>query len=246
MVASIDLPRPRATAGLTRWIMYAGLVFAGAWLATQLFYFVQIGIWSRLNPGSTAFMRTDAWRLSRETPRGALQHQWVPYDQISRNLKRAIMASEDASFATNNGYDVDSILLAWEKNKARGHIVAGGSTITQQLARNLFLSREKSYLRKGQELIVTWMLEMLLDKERIFEIYLNSVEWGRGVYGAEAAARYYYRVPASRLGAWQSARLAVMLPKPRYFDAHRGTAYQSQRAAIIARRMGTAALPPSE
>ncbi|MCA3936115.1 transglycosylase domain-containing protein, partial [Burkholderia sp.] len=122
----------------------------------------------------------------------------------------------------------------------------GGSTITQQLARNLFLSREKSYIRKGQELIITWMLEAVLDKERIFEIYLNSVEWGRGVYGAEAAARYYYKIPASRLGAWQSARLAVMLPKPRWFDAHRGSAYQAQRAAVIARRMGAAELPQSE
>ncbi|WP_425485286.1 monofunctional biosynthetic peptidoglycan transglycosylase [Burkholderia guangdongensis] len=232
--------------GAVRWIVYASLVFAGAWLATQLFYFVQIGIWSVVNPGSTAFMRADAWRLARETPTAPIQHQWMPYDQISRNLKRAIIASEDANFVTNNGYEVDAILQAWEKNKAKGRIVAGGSTITQQLARNLFLSREKSYIRKGQELIITWMLETLLDKERIFEIYLNSVEWGRGVYGAEAAARYYYRIPASRLGAWQSARLAVMLPKPRYFDAHRGTAYQAQRAAIIAHRMGAAELPASQ
>ncbi|KDB10367.1 Monofunctional biosynthetic peptidoglycan transglycosylase [Burkholderia sp. lig30] len=254
MAALSGSQRVRA-AGPTRWVVYAGLVFAGAWLATQLFYFVQIGLWTVVNPGSTAFMRTDAWRLAREargtaSPAGLfvtpIQHQWVPYDQISRNLKRAIIASEDSTFATNNGYEVDAILQAWEKNKAKGRIVAGGSTITQQLARNLFLSREKSYIRKGQELIITWMLETLLDKERIFEIYLNSVEWGQGVYGAEAAARHYYRIPAGRLGAWQSARLAVMLPKPRYFDAHRGTAYQAQRAAIIARRMGAAALPQSE
>jgi monofunctional biosynthetic peptidoglycan transglycosylase len=232
--------------GAARWIAYVACVFAGAWLATQVFYFVQIGIWSVVNPGSTAFMRTDAWRLARDVPPASIQHQWVPYEQISRNLKRAIIASEDANFATNNGYEVDAILQAWEKNKAKGRIVAGGSTISQQLARNLFLSRDKSYIRKGQELIITWMLETLLDKERIFEIYLNSVEWGRGVYGAEAAARYYYRIPASRLGAWQSARLAVMLPKPRYFDAHRGTAYQAQRAGVIAHRMGAAELPASQ
>ncbi|KVN42592.1 monofunctional biosynthetic peptidoglycan transglycosylase [Burkholderia pyrrocinia] len=246
MVAVSGAQRRERAVGPARWLVYAGSVFAGAWLATQLYYFAQIAIWSIVNPGSTAFMRTDAWWLSRDTPPASIQHQWVPYDQISRNLKRALIASEDATFATNNGYDVDAILQAWEKNKMRGRIVAGGSTITQQLARNLFLSREKSYIRKGQELIITWMLETLLDKERIFEIYLNSVEWGRGVYGAEAAARYYYRIPASRLGAWQSARLAVMLPKPRYFDAHRGTAYQAQRAAVIARRMGAAALPQSE
>ncbi|PCE29446.1 monofunctional biosynthetic peptidoglycan transglycosylase [Burkholderia ubonensis] len=246
MVAVSGAQRRERAVGPVRWLVYAGSVFAGAWLVTQLYYFAQIAIWSVVNPGSTAFMRTDAWWLSRDNPPASIRHQWVPYDQISRNLKRALIASEDATFATNNGYDADAILQAWEKNKARGRIVAGGSTITQQLARNLFLSREKSYVRKGQELIITWMLETLLDKERIFEIYLNTVEWGRGVYGAEAAARYYYRIPASRLGAWQSARLAVMLPKPRYFDAHRGTAYQAQRAAVIARRMGAAALPQSE
>lgn len=245
-VAAVSGTRRTQAVGATRWLAYAAAVFAGAWLATQLFYLVQIALWSFVNPASTAFMRTDAWWLSRAEPPARIQHQWVPYDQISRNLKRAIIASEDATFATNNGYDVDAILQAWEKNKARGRIVAGGSTITQQLARNLFLSREKSYIRKGQELIITWMLETVLDKERIFEIYLNSVEWGRGVYGAEAAARYYYKVPASRLGAWQSARLAVMLPKPRWFDAHRGSAYQAQRAAVIARRMGTAELPQSQ
>ena len=128
-----------------------------------------------------------------------IQRTWVPYDQISRNLKRAIIASEDANFVNNNGYETDAILQAWEKNKARGKIVAGGSTISQQLARNLFLSREKSYVRKAQELVITSMLELWMDKERIFEIYLNSVEWGNGVYGAEAAAHYYYKTSASKL-----------------------------------------------
>ncbi len=233
-------------AGPTRWFAYAALVFAGAWLALQLYYLVQIGWWSVFDPSSSAFMRADAWRLSAAQPPVAIQHRWAPYDQISRNLKRAIIASEDADFANNNGYEVDAILQAWERNKAKGRIVAGGSTISQQLARNLFLSSQKSYLRKGQELIITWMLETLLDKERIFEIYLNSVEFGKGVYGAEAAARYYYRIPASKLSAWQSARLAVMLPNPKYFDAHRGSPYLSQRAGVIARRMGAAELPASQ
>ncbi|MBN3764865.1 monofunctional biosynthetic peptidoglycan transglycosylase [Burkholderia sp. Ac-20365] len=226
-----------------RWAMYVATVFVVAWIATQLFYVAQIAVWNYVNPQSTAFMRSDAWRLSQERPDLSIQHTWVPYDQISRNLKRAIIASEDANFATNNGYDTDAILKAWEKNKARGRIVAGGSTITQQLARNLFLSREKSYIRKGQELIITWMLETLMDKERIFEIYLNSVEWGNGVYGAEAAARYYFKTSAAKLTAGQSARLAVMLPRPKYFDEHRGSAYLTQRARVIARRMGAAELP---
>ncbi|PXW24407.1 monofunctional biosynthetic peptidoglycan transglycosylase [Paraburkholderia caballeronis] len=229
--------------GFGRWLGYAGAVFATAWLATQLFYFAQIAAWNVVNPRSTAFMRSDAARLARERPDLAIQRTWVPYDQISRNLKRAIIASEDANFANNSGYETDAILQAWERNRARGHIVRGGSTITQQLARNLFLSRERSYIRKAQELIITWMLETLLDKERIFEIYLNSVEWGNGVYGAEAAARYYFHTPAAKLSAGQAARLAVMLPQPRYFDEHRGSPYLAQRAAVIARRMGAAELP---
>ena len=235
--------KPRSPAGALRWLLYVVSVFALAWIATQLFYFAQIALWNFVDPQSTAFMRTDAARLSADRPGLSIQHQWVPYDQISRNLKRAIIASEDANFANNNGYETDAILQAWEKNKRRGHIVRGGSTITQQLARNLFLSREQSYIRKGQELIITWMLETLLDKERIFEIYLNSVEWGNGVYGAQAAASYYYRTTAAKLTPWQAARLAVMLPRPRYYDEHRNSAYLAQRTAVIARRMGAAELP---
>lgn len=233
----------RKNRSLGGWLLYAVAVCAFAWIATQGYYFVRIALWAFVDPSSTAFMRADAWRLAQDRPGTQIQHEWVPYDRISRNLKRAIIASEDANFANNNGYETEAILQAWEKNKKRGKIVAGGSTISQQLARNLFLSRQKSYLRKGQELIITWMLETLLDKQRIFEIYLNSVEWGNGVYGAHAAARYYYRCSASQLTAWQSARLAVMLPNPRYFDQHRSSAYLSQRSGVIARRMGGAQLP---
>ena len=233
----------RKRPGARRWLAWGVSVFAIAWVATQLFYFAQIALWNFVDPRTTAFMRTDAARLSSDRPDLSIQHEWVPYDQISRNLKRAIIASEDANFVNNNGYETDAILQAWEKNKKRGHIVRGGSTITQQLARNLFLSREQSYIRKGQEFIITWMLQTLLDKERIFEIYLNSVEWGNGVYGAQAAARYYYRTTAAKLTPWQSARLAVMLPRPKYFDEHRNSAYLAQRTAVIARRMGAAELP---
>jgi len=240
---SIKRPKSVKRVSAGRWAFYAAAVFAVAWLALQAFYFTQIALWNWVNPQSTAFMRSDAWRFAQERPDLSIQHTWVPYDQISRNLKRAIIASEDANFVNNNGYETDAILQAWEKNKARGKIVAGGSTITQQLARNLFLSRDKSYIRKGQELIITWMLELLMDKERIFEIYLNSVEWGNGVYGAEAAARYYYKTSAANLSAGQAARLAVMLPRPRYFDEHRNSPYLTQRARVIARRMGAATLP---
>jgi len=236
-------PRPAVRLGPARWIAYGLSVFVIAAIATQIYFFAQIGIWTVLNPGSTAFMRADAWTLASTRPGTPLQRTWMPYDQISRNLKRAIIASEDANFVNNNGYETDAILQAWEKNKARGRIVAGGSTISQQLARNLFLSREKSYLRKAQELVITWMLELWMDKQRIFEIYLNSVEWGNGVYGAEAAAQYYYKTSAAKLTAGQSARLAVMLPRPKYFDDHRNSAYLASRARVIARRMGAAELP---
>jgi monofunctional glycosyltransferase len=233
---------------MSKWTKSSGLVYfvsllVIAWFATQLFYLLQIGVWTFVDPSNTAYMRGTAWRLSRDQPAIKLQRVWVPYDQISRNLKRAIIASEDANFATNNGIEVDAILQAWEKDKRRGRPVAGGSTISQQLARNLFLSTEKSYIRKGQELIITLMLEMVMSKERIFEIYLNSVEWGNGVYGAQAAARYYYRTNANSLSVIQSARLAVMLPRPRYFDEHRNSAYLAHRSEVIARRMGGAELP---
>lgn len=237
------MTRTAGAAGIGRWLFYVACVSMAAWLVTQAYYIAQIALWTFVDPQSTAFMRADAWRLAQDRPDLSIAHEWVPYGRVSRNLKRAIIASEDANFVNNNGYETDAILQAWEKNKARGKIVAGGSTITQQLARNLFLSREKSYLRKGQELIITWMLEALMDKQRIFEIYLNSVEWGNGVYGAQAAARYYYRTSASQLSAWQSARLAVMLPRPKYFDQHRSSPYLAQRAAVIARRMGAAEVP---
>jgi monofunctional glycosyltransferase len=245
--APIGSHEPRAHKALrlgpARWIAYGVSVLGIAFIATQIYFFVQIGIWTSVNPGPTAFMRADAWTLAKTHPGITLQRTWVPYDQISRNLKRAIIASEDANFASNNGFETDAILQAWEKNKARGKLAFGGSTISQQLARNLFLSREKSYIRKGQELIITWMLEFWWTKERIFEVYMNSVEWGNGVYGAEAAAHYYYKTSAANLSARQSARLAVMLPRPKYFDDHRNAPYLSQRAGVIARRMGAAELP---
>ena len=139
--------------------------------------------------------------------------------------------------------DWDALEKAFERNDKRGKITHGGSTITQQLAKNLFLSGSRSYLRKGQELVITYMLEALMDKQRIFEIYLNVVEFGRGIYGAEAASRYYYRIPAAKLGAAQAAKLAVMLPNPRYYDAHRNTSYLQRRTGTILQRMGSAELP---
>ena len=188
-------------------------------------------------------MRQQRSVLQEKNPTATLQYTWVPYEKISNNLKRAIIASEDSNFSEHEGVDWDALQRAYEKYTKKGKPVAGGSTITQQLAKNLFLSGERSYLRKGQELVIAYMLEFWMDKERIFEIYLNVVEWGSGVFGAEAAARHYYGIPASALGASQAARLAVMLPSPRFYDKNRASGYLVKRTGLILRRMGSAELP---
>lgn len=212
-------------------------------LALQLYFFAQIWWWVEHNPGSTSFMRQQLALLREKNPNASLQFQWVDYERISGNLKRAIIASEDANFSGHEGIDWDALQKAYEKNSRRGKVVSGGSTITQQLAKNLFLSGERSYLRKGQEVVIAYMIEYWMDKQRIFEIYLNVVEWGNGVFGAEAAARHYYGTSAARLSASQAARLAVMLPNPRYYDLHRDSSYLARRTGLILRRMGSAELP---
>ena len=222
------------------WLIVAPVAIV---LLVQAYFFVQIWWWVDHNPSSTSFMRQQLAVLREKNPDARLQQTWVPYARISKNLKRAIIASEDANFSEHEGVDWEALQKAYEKNSKKGKVVAGGSTITQQLAKNLFLSGQRSYLRKGQEFVITYMLERLMDKERIFEIYLNVVEFGTGVFGAEAAARHYYGVSAANLSASQAARLAVMLPNPRFYDAHRGTGYLARRSSLILRRMGSAELP---
>ena len=222
------------------WLVLVPVVLV---LALQLYFFAQIWWWVEHNPTSTSFMRQQQAVLREKNPNARLQFQWVDYERISGNLKRAIIASEDANFSGHEGIDWDALQKAYEKNSKRGKVVSGGSTITQQLAKNLFLSGERSYLRKGQEVVIAYMIEYWMDKERIFEIYLNVVEWGSGVFGAEAAARHYYGTSAARLSASQAARLAVMLPNPRYYDLHRDSGYLARRTGLILRRMGSAELP---
>lgn len=212
-------------------------------LLVQLYFFLQIGWWVNHNPDSTSFMRQQLSTLQEKNPNAQLKQKWVPYKRISNNLKRAIIASEDSNFSGHEGIDWEALEKAYEKNIKKGKVVAGGSTITQQLAKNLFLSGDRSYIRKGQELIITYMLEFWMDKERIFEIYLNVVEWGVGIFGAEAATQHYYGISAAQLNAEQAARLAVMLPNPRYYDKYRGTGYLGRRTDLILRRMNGAALP---
>jgi len=222
------------------WIVLAPIA---ALLLLQLYFFAQIWWWVDHNPGSTSFMRRQLSVLQEKNPAAVLQQKWVPYDRISKNLKRAIIASEDANFSEHEGVDWDALQKAYEKNSRKGKVVAGGSTITQQLAKNLFLSGQRSYLRKAQEFIITYMLEFWMEKERIFEIYLNVVEWGNGIFGAEAAAQHYYGVSAAALSAGQAARLAVMLPDPRHFDKNRSSPYLARRSELILHRMGSADLP---
>lgn len=198
--------------------------------------------WKHWNPQQTSFMRLRLSALQEKQPQARLKHQWVDYAQISPQLKRAVVAAEDDRFVDHDGFDWIGIQRALEKNQKRGKSVVGGSTISQQLAKNLFLSPSRSYLRKGQEAVITLMIETLWDKRRILEVYLNVVEWGDGVFGAEAAARHYYRLPASSLGPAQAARLAVMLPNPRKYEK----SYSPRLAAHAARiqaRMHLSAIP---
>jgi len=229
--------------GGRRWIKWIFLGPILAFILIQLYFFAQVCWFVYFNPGSTSFMRQQLSELREKNPNAELKHQWVPYDRISNSLKRAVIASEDANFAEHPGVDFDALEKAYDRNNRKHKVVGGGSTITQQLAKNLFLSGSRSYLRKGQEMIIAFMLETVMSKRRILEVYLNVVEFGRGVFGAEAAARYYFRVPAANLAPAQAARLAVMLPNPRYYDRHRATNYLVKRTGLIQRRMASAEVP---
>jgi monofunctional biosynthetic peptidoglycan transglycosylase len=212
-------------------------------LAVQLYFFAMVCWYAQFNPRQTNMMSDQLAALRESNPKAVLEYQWVDYARIAPSLKRAVIASEDANFADHDGVDWEAMQKAYERNNKRHKVVGGGSTITQQLAKNLFLSGSRSYLRKGQELVIAYMLETVLSKERILELYLNVVEYGRGVFGAEAAARHYYRTSAAGLGPAQAARLAVMLPNPRYYDKHRDTSYLARRTNLILRRMSASELP---
>jgi monofunctional biosynthetic peptidoglycan transglycosylase len=209
----------------------------------QGWFFVHVWWWSGHNPSSTAFMEARLATLQQKNPNASLKRQWVGYDKVSPNLRRAVIAAEDAKFVGHEGFDWEGIQKALEKNEKRGKVVAGGSTISQQLAKNLFLSGSRSWLRKGQEAVITWMLESVMSKRRILELYLNVAEWGEGVFGAEAAARHYFGVPAAQLSARQSAWLAAILPAPQRYDRNRGSAWIARKSEIILARMPAAQTP---
>ena len=246
---------------LLRW---AGLLCVLV-LALQLFFAARIALMVVFDPSSTAFQRSEAARLGRANTLGDWRQQWVDYRVLPDNLKRAVIASEDADFVHHRGVEWAAIQGAWKRNaraeaqvakrleqaEARGRSpsnvpnakVVGGSTITQQLAKNLFFAGERSLARKGQELVVAVLLETFLSKQRILEIYLNSVEWGEGIFGAEAAAQHYFRKPAARLSSYEAARLAVMLPRPKFFEKVPQSGYLSGRAGTIVARMGGVEIP---
>ena len=219
------------------------LAAAGAFIVLQLSYLGRVWWMKDHNPEMTSFMeaRLDAIRAKR--PEAKLRHTWVPYERISANLKRAIVAAEDARFVDHEGFDWEAIEKAMEKNRREGKVIMGASTISQQLAKNLFLSAEKTPWRKGQEALITVMIERVMDKRRILEIYLNVIEWGEGVFGAEAAARHYFGASAVTLGPEQAARLAAIVPNPRYYDRNRSTAWIDRKTRIILARMASAELP---
>lgn len=212
-------------------------------LLYQLWIFLHICYWVHQNPVSTAFMRDRLQQLQKENPEARLKHQWVDYQHISTNLKRAVVAAEDSKFAQHEGFDWDGIQQAYEKNLKKGRLVAGGSTISQQLAKNLFLSSQRTPWRKLQEAVITLMLEKMMSKRRILEIYLNVIEWGDGVFGADAAARHYYGTSARHLSSYQAARMAAMIPNPRFYDKHRSTRFLNRKTGTIQSRMRLVEVP---
>lgn len=195
----------------------------------------------------TAFMKAEQVRLLITKFQPGLERQWVDYNDMSDNLKRAVVTSEDAGFVEHDGVDWNAIEQARLRNEKKGKIIAGGSTISMQLTKNLFLSSNRSYLRKAEEIGMTYIMEVMLPKERILEIYLNSVEWGEGVFGAQAAAEHYFKGgSAAKLSPQQAAKLAVMLPAPKYYDLNRKSPRIGRRANVILKRMGAAQIPDDE
>ncbi|MEN9886054.1 MAG: hypothetical protein RL758_632 [Pseudomonadota bacterium] len=221
-------------------------------LLLQAYFALRVGLMRWIDPVSTAFERSEVYRVATQAPKWTWRQEWKPYREISDHLKRAVIASEDDGFLDHAGVDWDAIEAAWKKNakaeaastaRRKPPKVVGGSTITQQLAKNLFLSGERNLPRKAQEMVITFMLELMLPKQRILEIYLNSVEWGEGVFGAQAAAQRYFGKSAAQLSAYEAAKLAVMLPRPKYFEKRPQSEYVTERAHTIVARMPNAQLP---
>jgi monofunctional biosynthetic peptidoglycan transglycosylase len=220
---------------LTRWGARLLLLALAGLVILQRSYCVRVVRLRFRNPGSTAFMRREDG--------GGVDYRWVPYGRISTTLKQAVIAAEDGNFLSHHGFDWQALREAYDRNRRQGELIRGGSTISQQLAKNLFLSPRRSLLRKAQEAVITAMLELLLDKRRILELYLNVIEWGDGIYGAEAASRHYYGIPAADLDQYRAATLAAMIPSPVYYDRHRRTSFLERRIETIQRWLPVTPVP---
>ncbi|MBZ2189353.1 monofunctional biosynthetic peptidoglycan transglycosylase [Alcanivorax sp. JB21] len=228
---------------VTRFLLWFVALATAAVLLMHLWFAAWL-VWYRTHPPlETAFMAQELSRLQAARPDYRLRYQWVDYAHISVHLKRAVLAAEDTRFTEHGGIDWDGVRHAFDRNRAAGSTVAGGSTISQQLARNLFLSGQRSYVRKAREASITLMLEQVLEKQRILELYLNVAEWGEGVFGAEAAAQHIFGKSAAELSAWEAADLAARLPRPRYYDTHGRTDWLRQYSGIIQSRMHQVQLP---
>ena len=214
----------------------------------QIYFVIQIALWSVIKPSSTAFERAERWRLCTWHWSCAIKSSWTPYQKIASNLKRAILVSEEDIFFQHHGVRLEDMQKAWERNQQKGsQAIRGGSTITQQLAKNLFLSAEKNYFRKAQELVITGLLELILSKQRLFEIYMNAVEWGEGIFGVGAAAQHYFVTTPAALSRDQAAALASALPAPKCFDkikyCRKASIHFPNRQAFILENMDRIVLP---
>ena len=227
--------KPLGWRGWAVWALSSALFLI---ISLYAWIFLCIVVWKWLPVYTTAFIRHDQATLDV-----AIKHDWVAYEDISNHIKRAVITSEDANFEEHEGVDWDAIQKARERNAKKGKVIAGGSTITMQLAKNLFLSSSRSYVRKAEELAITYMIEAVHDKQRILEMYLNSAEFGVGVFGVEAGAKHHFGVSAKQLSASQAARMAAMLPRPKFYDKNRGNAYLQKRTNAIVSRMGGVDIP---
>ena len=232
-----------ALSGTARWAKRLAILLLALLILWQLWLFGWVLWWKWNPPRMTRFMEIRLTEMQRQNPKAVLYQQWVDYGRISPHLKRAVVSAEDDLFLNHSGFDWNGIQKAMEKNRQRGQVVAGGSTISQQLAKNLFLTPDKTFLRKAQEAVLTVMIEATWDKKRILEVYLNVIEWGNGIFGAEAAARHYFGAGSHQLYPTQAARLAAMIPSPRRFDRRRDSAYLAERSDVILGRMAASRIP---
>ena len=220
-------------------LVRTSLIILSIILLVQLWIFSSL-VWWRTNPvDSTMMMRIDYWSDSSQP----IQHEWRDYDNISTYFKQAIVAAEDAKFMQHHGFDCDGMRFALERNKDKGKVVAGGSTISQQLAKNLFLFNKRSFVRKGQEAVATWMMERIWSKQRILEVYINSVEFGENIYGVEAASQHYFGIRSRSMSREQAAFLAALLPNPKYYQNHRNDRTLQYRKRLILKYMRHSDLP---